>query len=44
MSGQPHEDQNPTKEYHRKKTEFTEYAEVSVRFMRGLITDKSKGK
>lgn len=42
MTGQPHEDQNSNKEFNRKKTEFTEYTEVSVRFMRGLITDKSK--
>jgi hypothetical protein len=44
MTGQPHEDLCPSKEFHRKKTDFSEYTEVSVRFMRGLITEKNKGK
>jgi hypothetical protein len=44
MTGQPNEDPHQDKRFNRKKTDFSEYTEVSVRFMKGLITEKSKPK
>lgn len=42
MAWIPHEDGIPDKRHNFKKTDFSEYTEVAVRFMKGLITDKTK--